>query len=286
VSKAFPTYLGPYRLVSPVHTGTRTRIWQALHEATGQSVALKTLLDDYQNQRRYVGYLRWEYRVGQTVQSPRIIQIYQFDYDRGVPYLAMEWFAGATMRTRIRQGGEMLRALLPKIVVQATEAVAEFNARGWVHRDIKPENFLVADNGDVKLIDLALARRTRGLLARWLAPRCKPQGTKSYMAPEQIRGRPLDERADLYSLACTLYELVAGQPPFTASGVKQLLSKHLLSPPPDLRAANPHATPEFAQLIGWALAKRPAQRPRSTEQFYQRVRQTPVLCGVAPYGGP
>jgi len=274
---AVPGYLGPYRLLNAVHTGPSTQIWRAFHDGQQCFFAVKTLLEDYRQQRQYVGYLRWEYKVGSPLACERIIRIHEFAFDDKVPYLAMEWFAGATMKHRLRQGPEAVAALAPKMIVQATEALAYFNAQGWVHRDIKPENFLVAEQGDVKLIDFALARRNRGLLGRLLTPRSRVQGTKSYMSPEQIRGQSLDQRADLYSLACTFYELLAGRPPFTAGSVKELLNKHLKAPPPPLEAANRSVTPEFAQLVRRAMAKSPAERPRSTQDFYERIRATPVF---------
>jgi len=238
VNKAVPGYLGAYRLLNAVQTGPTSQIWQAYHDGQQRFFAIKTLLEKYRRKRTYVSYLRWEYRVGSRLDCPRVIRICEFAYDRGVPYLAMEWFPGGTMKTRLRPGADATAALLPKIAVQAAEAVAYVNSQGWVHRDIKPE---------------------------------------SYMAPEQIRGKALDQRADLYSLACTLYELVSGRPPFAAPSVKQLLSKHLNSPPPPLEAANRRVTPEFAQLIRWAMSKNPADRPRSTQEFFERIRQTPIF---------
>jgi len=280
VKKAVPGYLGPYRLLNVVHTGPTSQIWQAYDDGRKCFAAVKTLLEDYRRKRQYVAYLRWEYKVGFPLACERIIRIYEFAHDRGVPYLAMEWFAGMTMKQRLRQGVEAIAAQVPKIAVQAAEGLAYFNAQGWVHRDIKPENFLVADDGDVKLIDFALARRSGRLLGRLFSPRSRVQGTKSYMSPEQIRGKPLDERADIYSLGCTLYELIAGRPPFTGTSVKELLNRHLKAPPPPLEAANRRVTPEFSQLIGWAMAKSPTDRPRSSEEFCERIRQTAVFRRV------
>ena len=94
--------------------------------------------------------------------------------------------------------------------------------------------------GEVKLIDFALAKRRRGGLMPIVQPwRRKIQGTRSYMSPEQIRGQALDERADLYSFGCTIYELVSGKPPFTGSTTAELLNKHLTTPPPSLQAHQP-----------------------------------------------
>jgi len=281
VTKALSGYLGPCRLLNVVYSGPSSQIWQAHHGERQCLVAVKTLVDSYRTSRRHIGYLRREFKVGSTLACERVIRIHEFAVDQGIPFLTMEWFAGATMKHRIQQGPAVVTQFAAKMVVQAAEALAYFNARGWVHRDIKPENFLVADNGDVKLIDFALAQRPRGWLARFFAPRSRVQGTKSYMSPEQIQGRPLDQRADVYSLGCTLYELLAGKPPYAAASAKELLKKHLNSPPPALETVNRRVTPEFGQLIRWAMAKDPAERPPTAEVFYQRIAATPAFRRTA-----
>lgn len=286
MSKASLGALGPYRLLNVVHTGHASQIWQAYDDAQGCFVAVKTPLARFRRDREHIGYLKREYLVGSKLIHERIIRIFKFGKDQGIPYLAMEWFVGGTMKARLRQGLDMLLPWVPKIVVEATEAVAFFNGRGWVHRDIKPDNFLVGDNGDVKLIDFALAQRKRGVLSRWfLRPKSKVQGTRSYIAPEQIRGMALDDRADLYSLGCTLFELIAGRPPYTGTSTQDLLNKHLKGPLPSLENVNPNVTPEFAQLIRWAMQKDPGARPRSTEEFYSKVCQTPVFRRGWPSAG-
>lgn len=286
MSKANLGSLGPYRLLNVVHTGHASQIWQAYDDAQGCFVAIKTPLERFLRDREQLGYLKREYLVGSRLVHDRIIRVLKLGKDRGMPYLALEWFVGGTMKTRLRQGLDMLLPWVPKIVVQAAEAVAYLNGQGWIHRDIKPDNFLVADNGDVKLIDFALAQRKRGVLARWLIrPRSKVQGTRSYIAPEQIRGMPLDDRADVYSLGCTFFELIAGRPPYTGTSTQDLLSKHLKGSVPGLETVNPDVTPEFAQLVRWAMQKDPAARPRSSEEFYRRVSQTPVFRRGGPYAG-
>lgn len=277
VAKATPGYLGAYRLLNPVYTSQHCQIWQAYHDGRNGFAAIKTLLEKFRKSREYIGYLKREYAVGSKLVHERIIRIDEFGIDRGTPYLAMEWFPGANLKNRLRQGPEVLRPLLPKIILEATEALAVFNRNGWVHRDVKPENFLVSDEGDVKLIDFSLARRRKGFLSRLFAPRSKIQGTRSYISPEQIRGEPVDERADLYSLGCTMFELLAGRPPFTGANTNELLTKHLRATPPGLETINRDVTPEFAQLVRWAIAKEPASRPHSTEEYYQKIRQTPVF---------
>jgi serine/threonine protein kinase len=278
VAHGVPGYLGPYRLLNVVHTGHGSQIWQAYDDPQHRMAGVKTLHAAAENNRQHVQFLRQEYAAGRTIQHPRIIEIYTFDWDRGQPYLAMEWFSAANMKQRLLQGVEKIAPLIPKIIDQAAEALSYFHRAGWVHRDVKPDNFLVADEGDVKLIDFALAKRRRRGLAKWLSPRTKiQQGTKSYMSPEQIRGLALDERADLYSFACTIYELVSGKPPFTGVSVNDLLMKHIKSPPPSLEVSNPNVAAPFAQLIRRSMAKDPGGRPKSVDDFLAEFRMIRVF---------
>ena len=274
MSSEAPGYIGPYRLLNVVNTGQTSQIWQAYHDGKKQFFGVKNLLDKFRRDREQVGYLRWEHVVGSKMDHERIIRIFEFEVDRGNPYLAMEWFSAPNLKQWIRQRLEDIEHLMPRIIEQSTEAVAYFNSQGWIHRDIKPDNFLVSETGDVKLIDFALAQKKKRGLGKLIPTRSKVQGTRSYMAPEQIRGEPLDQRSDLYSLACTIYELVAGKPPYTGASANELLMKHLRSPPPAVEAANHKITSEFGQLLRRAMAKDPANRPNSAEDFLTAVRMT------------
>ena len=216
--------------------------------------------------------LRWEYTVACTLKHPLIIDIYSFEIDRGTPYLASEWFAGPNLKQRINAGIEKIAYLLPKIIERSVEALGYFHKMGWVHRDIKPDNFLVNDEGEIKLIDFALARKHTSRIMKFFSGRTKVQGTRSYMAPEQIRGSPPDLRSDIYSFGCVLHEVLAGKPPFTGVSSQDLLMKHLRTPPPSLEAANSNVTPEFSQLVRKCMAKNPAVRPQTMEDFLTEFR--------------
>jgi serine/threonine protein kinase len=264
--------LGPYRLLNVVHTGHACQLWQAYDDGKQRMVAVKTPLEKFYRDREQLGFLRWEYTVGQKIKHPHVVEMLGIGWDRRQPYLAMEWFPAQNMKHRILQGVEKIAPLLPKIITQAAEALAYFNQAGWVHRDVKPDNFLVADDGEVKLIDFALAHPCRRGLSKWLTPRAKVQGTKSYMSPEQIRGGVLDQRADLYSLACTICELVSGKPLFTGINANELLTKHLRTTPTPLEAFNPNVTPEFSKLIRRCLSKKPDGRPETVDDFLKEFR--------------
>jgi serine/threonine protein kinase len=239
-------------------------------------VGVKVVLDPFRNDREHMRYLRTEFLVGQCVVNPHVLSIYGFDWNDGKSYLAMEWFSAPNMRWRIQQGVDKIAPLVPKIVEQAAEALISVHWAGWIHRDVKPDNFLVADDGKVKLIDFALAvRRKQGIggwLAGWFARRSKVQGTRSYMAPEQIRGERVDERTDLYGLACTIYELLSARPPFVGNDPNEVLMKHLKSPPPSLESISPLIAPELSQLVRRAMAKDPKARPKSVADFLREFR--------------
>lgn len=272
MSKAARSYLGPYRLLNVVNTGQTSQMWQAYHDGLQQFFAIKTLLEKYRKDREQIAYLKQEYAVGSKIVHERIIRIHEYNVERGIAYLALEWFSAPNMKVRIRQGLDAIGYQVPSIALQATEGLAQLGNQGWVHRDIKPDNFLVADNGAVKLIDFSLAVRCKGVLRKLLASKTKVQGTRSYMSPEQIRGDALDLRADVYSLACTLFELTSGRLPYTGTTTNELLTKHLKAPPPPLEAANPNVTPEFAALIRRAMAKEPSARPKSAADFLIELR--------------
>lgn len=277
MSKTALSYVGSYRLLKRVYDGEVTQIWQAYDDGSQQFVGIKTLTEKHKRDRDRIAVLKREHAIGSKLTHPRILQIRQFGVDRGTPYLAMEWFPAPNMKLRIHQGIQQVAHLLPKIILQATEALAYFNEQGWVHRDVKPENFLINDEGDVKLIDFGLARHKPGLLARLLSQRSKVQGTRSYMSPEQIRNWALDERSDLYSLGCTLFHLVAGTPPFTGVNTNDLFRKHLKAPPPSLEAANPSVSPAFSGLIRASMAKTPADRPPSARALLNQLREVPIF---------
>jgi serine/threonine protein kinase len=278
VARGAPGYIGPYRLLNVVHTGHVSLIWQAYDDAQQRIVGLKTLLDEGQQSREQVHFLYREFFVGRKIKHPRIIEIYASEWDPRQPYFAMEWFPFPNLKQRLLAAGvKQIAPLVPKVIEQAAQSLSYFHRMGWVHCDVKPDNFLVADDGELKLIDFALAKRPRRGVARWLSPRRKPQGTKSYISPEQIRGGVVDGRADLYSFACTIQELLAGKAPFTGTSANELLNKHLKSSPPSLEALNPNVTPEMAQLIRRCLAKNPDARPKTVDDFLTEFRMIRVF---------
>ena len=131
---------------------------------------------------------------------------------------------------------------------------------------------MVGAKANVKLIDFAITEKQKRGLGRFLGGRSKVQGTRSYMAPEQIRGTAIDVRTDIYSFGCMLHELIGGKPPFTAGSPDELLGKHLSLSAPSLLAANNKITTDLAELVATMLAKKRDDRPDSMTEFLRRLR--------------
>jgi serine/threonine protein kinase len=136
---------------------------------------------------------------------------------------------------------------------------------------------LISPEDEVKLIDFALAEKIKTGISRLLSGRTKISGTRSYMSPEQIRGKPLDARADIYSLGCTIFEALGGRPPFTGVSTDDLLNKHLRNQPPSLEALNKNVTTEFSNLVKRMLAKDAAERPQSVTDLLRDMMTVRVL---------
>jgi serine/threonine protein kinase len=270
-------YLGSYRLLNLVGTGRKCEVWDAMHDALAERRACKIILPQYREDKEQLGLLRQEFQAASELDHPNVIHVYEFSADAHMPFLAMEYFPSVNLKELIRQHSEELQPLIPKIIERAAMALAHVHDRGWVHRDIKPDNFLVNAQGDVKLIDFALAERKKGAIARLLGGRGKVAGTRSYMSPEQIRGQSLDERSDLYSFACMVFEMLGGRPPFTGQTTDELLNKHLRNAPPSVEAQNKNVMTEFSNLLKKSLAKEREERPQSMVEFLREMQATRVF---------
>jgi eukaryotic-like serine/threonine-protein kinase len=283
VSRASQDYLGSYRLLNLVRSGKTCDVWEALRDSTGERFALKVLAGEFAENKDEVAFLKHEIKVGQGLDHPRVIRVHDFGMERGHAYLVMELFPFPNLKQHIQQNYDRLLAVLSTCIEQAAEGLGYFHEQGWVHRDIKPDNFLMKPDGTVKLIDFALAQRSKHGLSRLFYSQKVLQGTRSYMSPEQIRMRPLDQRSDIYSFGCMLYELASGKLPFTGISTNELLNKHLKSPSPSIQAANRNITDDFAALVRRMLSKLADERPASMKEFLQDFRRLQVFK-VPPVG--
>jgi serine/threonine-protein kinase len=268
-------YIGKYRLLKQLHASRTGEVWEARDDAANLRVVVKYPNRDFRKDRTEIAALKREYEVGSLMKHKYVIEVYEFSTFRGTPYVVMEHFLAPNMKQAIRADHEALYAVSTEIVRTAAEGLAFFHTQGWVHCDVKPDNFLVGEAGLTKLIDYSIARKPIGKLSSLFGG--KRQGTRSYMAPEQIRAGAIDQRADIYSFGCSMFELCTGRLPFTGVAADELLTKHLKAPVPAAIAANELVTQEFSNLVGQMMAKDREDRLQSIEQFLNVFRNMRVF---------
>jgi serine/threonine protein kinase len=270
-------FLGPYRLVRLIRVGHTCQVWEAAKTDEKDRYVLKVLRENLRNDRAEIAALKNEYECGKSLKHKNIIKIYDFANEGGAAYLVMEHFEHPNLKLWLREPQKIAHLSL-KIIEQAAEGLFSMHEQGWVHRDVKPDNFLVSNTGTVKLIDFAISTKQKSSLAALFSfGGRKIMGTRSYMPPEQIRGKNLDARSDMYSFGCMLYELMTAKCPFTGTTADELLSKHLTSPMPSIQVHNDNVTPEFSELVKKMMAKKPDDRPASMWEFLKTFRSMRVF---------
>jgi serine/threonine-protein kinase len=269
--KVSETQIDDYRLMNLMMTGQTSQVWEVAELASGRHFALKMLLPEHVKSAEQRFFLFHEGEVGRQIVHPKIIKMLTLIKDSKHPYLIMEFFPSTNLKLRIMHKEPFIKENLQGIIEQAATGLAFMHERGWVHRDVKPDNILVNSAADVRLIDFALAQRIskKGLFKRRSG---KAQGTRSYMSPEQIRGEPLDQRADIYSFGITIYELLTFRPPFRASNPQDLLQKQILEKPAPPQLYNPEISDDLADLVMRMLSKKREDRPPDFHAFLMKFR--------------
>ncbi len=272
-------FLGPYRLVRLIRSGSTCDVWEAIEETTDlanegekKRFALKVLKSSAREDKVELASIKHEFTVASDLNSPRIIKVHDFRTESGIPFLVLELFSELNMKQALRRGPDSLAYMLDKIITQAAEGLYYMHTKNWLHLDIKPDNFLVSREGETKLIDFTIAERKKTGFSKLFhsAKFCK--GTRSYMSPEQIRRKACDERSDIYSFGCVLFECVTGKPPYTGDTPNDLLNKHINASVPSPIAYNDNVTKEFGALIRQMMSKKPDARPDSMWEFLKTIR--------------
>jgi eukaryotic-like serine/threonine-protein kinase len=259
-----------YRVQRLLGKGGMGAVYLADDEVLGELVALKVISSAFAaDEQAMIARFRREAAAARKVSSPAVIRIHDLGEARlGLLYLSMEYFAGRTLAEVIAQRGIVPVKDVQDILTQIANGLEAAHQAGVIHRDLKPGNVLVGERGAVKIIDFGLA--TTGL-ADGLTATGAMLGTPHYMAPEQVRGKNVDARTDIYALGALAYHLVTGRPPFSGDNAIAIGFAHLSetpTPPGQLRKDCP-APLESAILA--ALAKSPDDRPPSPKAFLERA---------------
>ena len=285
-----------YRVVAPLGSGGMGEVYLAEDQSLERKVALKvlpsTLTRDNDRVRRFV----LEAKSASSLSHPNIVTIYEIgqdvvrppdgvvDPDSGpVQFISMELVQGKTLSALIHEDGLAVRTLMGYLA-QAGEGLAKAHAAGIVHRDVKPTNIMVSADGFAKVLDFGLAKLTEKresdpgvtsapTMTAGATSAGTVLGTTAYMSPEQVQGRPLDQRSDIFSFGSVLYEAIARRRPFVADSAVETMHRILHDPPPPIETLNPEAPAGLRQLVGRCLSKAPDQRVQSMREVAAELRE-------------
>ncbi len=267
--------LGPYRLVQVLGQGGMGHVYLAEHSLIGRRVAVKVLRSSMAKQTLTVERFFAEARAANSIRHPGIVEVTDLITEGGQSAIVMELLDGQSL-SAILGAGPLPPHRALAIAANVADALAAAHHAGIIHRDIKPENLMVVDdNATIKVLDFGVAKfsgprsgRTTETMAGAIV------GTPAFMAPEQLAGREIDERVDIYSLGCVLFFMLSGELPFAAESFGDWVVQHLTMPPRSLKALAPHLGDDVVGLVMDLLEKDPAKRPATMTGVKARLNQS------------
>ncbi len=268
-ASALGARLGRFKVVSLLGAGGMGEVYRARDMRLGRDVALKVLPADVASDTERLRRFEHEARAAAALNHPNILALHDIGEHDGTPYLVTELLEGEGLRERIARGPLPVKEAV-RIAIQVARGLAAAHGKGIVHRDLKPENLFVTSDGTVRILDFGLAS-LRGEAEGEGPPTESPTvtkltragtilGTAGYMAPEQVRGQKVDQRADIFAFGCVLYEMLTGRRAFSGDTPADTLGAVLKDEPVKLDAAAGDVTPALAQLVARCLEKRPENR--------------------------
>ncbi len=252
--------LGDYRLLRRLGKGAMAEVYLAEQKSLGRQVAFKVLKAELARDSTYVRRFEMEARAAAALVHGNIVQIYEVGHLAGVRFIAQEYVPGQNLAQLLARSGNLEVPVAVGIMRQVAVALAKAAEQGIVHRDIKPENLMLSGSGEVKVADFGLARLTQSPEQPQLTQVGMTMGSPLYMSPEQLEGKPLDPRSDIYSFGVTCYQMLAGRPPFCGDTALNVAVQHLQNTPEPLENIRGDLPPGLCRIVHKMLSKDPQAR--------------------------
>src|SRR5438876_1393691 len=257
------TKLGPYELLAPLGAGGMGEVYRARDTRLGRDVAVKVLPSSYSDDKERLQRFEQEACAASALNHPNILIVHDIGTHDGSPYVVSELLEGETLRQRM--GGTALgQRRTIDYALQIAHGLAAAHEKGIVHRDLKPDNLFITKDGRVKILDFGIAKLTQpdGSLSQTEIPTRRVDtdpgvvmGTVGYMSPEQVKGRPVDHRSDIFSFGAILYEMLSGRRAFHGESAADTMSAILKEDPPDFSSTNQNISPSLERLVNHCLEK-------------------------------
>src|SRR5437016_3814974 len=272
--------LGRYEVVRELGKGAMGIVYLAKDPLIGRLVALKTIRpaahsDDDETKEFRQRFIR-EAQAAGILNHPNIVTVHDIGQDdTGTSFIAMEYVEGQNLKEILAQGRALSYDQIGDIIAQVADALDFAHSKGIVHRDVKPANIILLDGGRAKITDFGIAKIASSVAN--LTSTGQFLGTPNYMAPEQIKGAPVDGRTDIFSLGICLYECLTRRKPFGGDSLTSISYKIVHEPFPPLNEINPQIPVGFEEVVAKCLAKDPAKR-------YQRARDVAIALRAVTRG--
>ena len=268
--------VGDYQLLRRLGRGAMAEVYLAEQKSLNRQVAVKVLKKELATDDTYVQRFQREARAVAALVHANIVQIHEVGCIDGVYFIAQEYVEGLNLKQWLSRHGPLDLRLGLIIMRQVAAALAKAADQGIIHRDIKPENIMLTSSGEVKVADFGLARMSRVGDSTDLTQVGITLGTPLYMSPEQVEGKSLDPRSDIYSFGVTCYHVLSGSPPFAGETALNVALQHLKKRAEPLENLRPDLPPALARVVHKMLAKKPADRYQSARELLKELHRLQV----------
>lgn len=268
-----------YQITERIGIGGMAEVYRAQDNVLGRMVAVKVMLPQYAADQSFTQRFKQEAASAANLQSPYIVNVYDWGQDEGTYYIVMEYVRGSDLKTAINQRGAINQRKVAEIGSQVCQALSVAHGLDIIHRDIKPQNIMVQPDGNVKVMDFGIARAKNSTKEQTSSV----LGTAHYISPEQAQGKELTATSDIYSLGIVLYESATGKLPFDGPDAVSVAMKQVQDEPVPPRELNPEIDPSLEAIIMKAMAKNPMERFATAKEMRSALNDylagRPVMLG-------